>query len=392
MLRNILFLLLKPGRRLEPSRRGINFCSLILLETAIILIVSSLASAFQDPASSSASNVTAAPPAASKSATKPPAKPASTITRRVQVVNVPVTVLNKRGFPVINLTENDFQIFENGKRQKITYFRQEPLPPLRIGLLLDTSNSMRPEMQFEKDAASDFVYRTLEQGGNNNRIFLMTFDSQVSLVQDFTSDPDPLQEKIRKLKAGGGKAVYDAIYDACKNKMLKAGAPEDTRRVLILISDGVDVQSVHTMAEAISMAHRAETVIYAIQDAAYGFYNPGDKYLSDLADDTGGTAFFPLRKGVGTDMLTGYLSHGNIGDTSQNKGMGADTGIYSAQKLIDLADSLDSLGRELDDQYSIGYTPTDTKMDGTYRAIKVVALRKGVTVKAKAGYFALAQP
>jgi Ca-activated chloride channel family protein len=366
--------------------------SLTILKAAIVLVFSFSLCGFQDP-KSPPTVAAAAPPAGSTSTLKPAAGAGNTITRRVQVVNVPVTVLDKRGYPVIDLSEKDFEVYENGKRQAITYFRREPLPPLRIGLVLDTSNSMRPQMPFEKDAASDFVYRMLEQRGSQNQIFLMTFDSQASVVQNFTSDPDILQDKIRGLKAGGGKSIYDAIYNACKNKMLASGDPEGTRRILVLISDGIDVQSKHTMEEAISMAHRAETTIYAIQNAAYGFSNVGDKYLARLAEETGGTAFFPLREGVGTDMLTGYLAHGNIGDTSQNKGLGADTGIFSAQKLIHLADALDSLGRELDDQYSIGYTPTDSNLDGTYRAIRVrvVTLRKGVTVRAKAGYFALAQ-
>jgi len=394
MAREIMFL--KSSGKFGKSRDGKTTHSLIILEAAIILTFSSLLWGFQDPKNSNTPQplaTAAVQPATSNSTAKPVSATANTITRRVQVVNVPVTVLDKRGYPVIDLSEKDFEVYENGKRQTITYFRREPLPPLRIGLVLDTSNSMRPQMPFEKDAASDFVYRMLEQRGSKNKIFLMTFDSQASLVQDFTSDPDLLQDKIRSLKAGGGKAIYDAIYNACKSKMLSAGPPEDTRRILILVSDGVDVQSQHTMEEAISMSHRAETVIYAIQNAAYGFTNAGDKYLARLTEETGGTAFYPLREGVGTDMLTGYLAHGNIGDTSQNKGLGADTGIFSAQKLIHLADALDSLGRELDDQYSIGYTPADPKLDGTYRAIRVrvTGLKKGATVRAKAGYFALAQ-
>ena len=383
--------------KLIQSPGGISSVALIILQTALIFAFSSVVLwAFQDPKDSSHPLPTAAataPLATSSSTAKPVVSGTANITRRVQVVNVPVTVLDKRGYPVIDLNEKDFEVYENGKRQAITYFRREPLPPLRIGLVLDTSNSMRPQMPFEKDAASDFVYRMLEQRGSQNKIFLMTFDSQASLVQDFTSDPDVLQDKIRGLKAGGGKAIYDAIYNACRSKMLGAGPPEGTRRTLILISDGIDVESKHTMEEAISMAHQAETSIYAIQNAAYGFTNAGDKYLARMTEETGGTAFYPLREGVGTDMLTGYLAHGNIGDTSQNKGLGADTGIFSAQKLIHLADALDSLGRELDDQYSIGYTPTDANLDGTYRAIqvRVTTLRKGVTVRAKAGYFALAQ-
>lgn len=306
----------------------------------------------------------------------------------VEVVNVPVTVLDKRGMPVLNLAKNDFKVFEDGKRQSIRYFSSEMMPPLRIGLLVDTSNSARFELKFEKDAASSFAYTMLRGLNSRNQIFLETFDASSSIVQDFTNNPDDINEKLRKLKAGGGKAVYDAIYEACKHEIMKAGPREQTRRVLILISDGVDVQSEHSLQEAISMAHRAETAIYTIGNTQHGFANPGAKYLKQVADDTGGAAFFPERKSPGTDYLTGYLSHGQFDSLEQNKGLGAETGIYTAQKMIALADSLESIRRELTNQYLIGYTPTDSTLDGTYRKIRVVAERKGVIVRYKPGYFA----
>ena len=323
-----------------------------------------------------------------------PSQPASTdqsIRVRVQVVSVPVSVLDKRGLPVIDLDQGDFRVYEDGKLQTIRYFIREPLPPLRIGLVLDTSNSARPQLPFEKDAASEFVFNMLQVRASKNLVFLQTFDATSSVVQDFTDDPEALNEKIRKLKAGGGKALYDAIYDACKEKMLNSGPPEQFRRVLVVISDGIDVQSHHTFAEAISMARRAETVIYLISNPRYGFTNPGDKVLEELAHLTGGAAFFPLREAVGADLETGYLSHGQIGDTSQNKGLGAETGKFSAEKLVHLANALESIGRELNDQYSLGYTPIHDAMDGTYRAIKVEVARKGVQVRAKTGYFATAE-
>lgn len=310
---------------------------------------------------------------------------------RVEVVNVPVSVLGKRGLPVIDLKQEDFRVYEDGKLQAISYFSREPLPPLRIGLVLDTSNSARPQLSFEKEAASEFVFNMLQVRASKNLIFLQTFDATSSMVQDFTDDPEALNEKIRGLKAGGGKALYDAIYFACKEKMLRSGLPEETRRVLVIVSDGVDVQSQHSLDEAISMAHRAETSIYLIANAAYGFSNPGDKILRAVAEQSGGAAFFPLQRAAGGDLATGYLSHGQIGDTSQNKGLGAETGIYSAERLMHLADSLEAIGRELNDQYTIGYKPANNSLDGTYRTIHVVALRKGVQVRSKPGYFALAE-
>ena len=310
---------------------------------------------------------------------------------RVEVVNVPVTVLNKRGMRVIDLTKDDFQVFEDGVAQNIRYFNRETQQPMRIGLILDTSNSSRRQLPFEKDAASEFAYTMLRTGSSKNQIFLQTFDATSSINQDFTSDADLLNAKIEELKSGGGKALYDAIYFACREKMLKAGQPEETRRVLVIISDGLDVQSQHSLDEAMSMARKAETMIYTIGNAAYGYSNPGDKLLEQIARDTGGASFFPLRFAPGTDLGTGYLSHGQIGETSQNKGLGAETGAFSAERLVRLADSLDAISHELSEQYEIGYTPARSALDGTYRSIKVVASRHGLTLRWKPGYFAASE-
>ncbi len=313
------------------------------------------------------------------------------IRKLVEVVNVPVSVLTRQGQPVIDLAKTDFQVFENGQLQTIKYFYRGTRPPLRVGLVLDTSNSARMQISFEKDAATEFIFNMLQGTDSKNQVFLQTFDSTSSIVQDFTNDPQALNEKVRGLKAGGGKALYDAIFFACQEKMLKLGQPENMRRVLVVVSDGLDFHSEHTLDEAVSMARRAETVIYTIGNAAYGYDNPGDKVMSRLSEETGGAAYFPLEVSPGADLGTGYLSHGQIGDTSQNKGLGASTGIYSAQRLIHLADSLEAISNELIEQYSLGYTPTNPSMDGTYRNIRVVAMRKNVQVRAKPGYFAMSE-
>ena len=306
----------------------------------------------------------------------------------VQLVNVPVTVLDKRGMPVIDLTQKDFRVYENGVLQPINYFRQQPAPPLRIGLIVDTSNSARPLLAYEKDAATEFVYQMLQGRNTKNEVFLETFDSESSILHDFSSDPDELNEKIRDLKAGGGKALYDAIYTACRTKLLNTGDPESTRRVVVVMSDGLDVQSTHTFDEVISMAHRAETVVYTILNSPYGFTSDSNKILRRLAEQTGGAYLFPQRDPVGADLGSGYLAHGQIGCTSQNEGLDAKTGIYTAERLAHLSDSVETIGRELNDQYFIGYKPTNPALDGTYRAIKVVALRREVRVRFKPGYFA----
>jgi Ca-activated chloride channel family protein len=360
------------------------------LLTAFLVAPATFTGATQDAAAPQAEPKSSTPAPA---ATAPANEPTETteqkpIRVRVNEVNVPVTVLSKRGIPVIDLEQKEFRIFENGVGQKIKYFYRGERPPLRIGLVMDTSNSARPQLKFEQESAGEFVFNILQGRSNRNKIFLQTFDSSSSIVQDYTSDPDLLNEKIRKLKAGGGKALYDAIYSACKDKMLTLGPRAETRRVLVVISDGLDAQSEHTLDEAISMARRAETAIYAIGNVAWGYHNPGDKVLEDLAEQTGGEPFFPREETPGTDLQAGYLSHGQIGDTSQNKGLDAGTGTYSAQRLEAIADSLDAIQRQLNNQYNIGYTPTDSKMDGTYRTIKVECLRKGVEIRFKPGYFA----
>ena len=139
------------------------------------------------------------------------------------------------------------------------------------------------------------------------------------------------------------------------------------------------------------MSRMSETMVYTVGTAAYGFSNPGDKLLADISSSTGGYPSFPLSDTPGTDLETGYLSHGQIGETSQNKGLGAETGKFSAERLIHLADALQAIGRDLDEQYTLGYKPVRDNLDGTYRNIKVVLARRGVTLRWKPGYFATAE-
>lgn len=385
---------LAPGAAKQIRTLGRTLALAALLAGALFW---NFAPAAQQPDQKPAAPAQASAPAPTSGQTpaqpdgNPPPPSNNNIKVRVNVVNVPVSVIGKNGVPVIDMTKDEFQVFEDGRQQPIKYFFYGSRPPLRIGLILDTSNSARRHLQFEKDAAQEFVFQMLQGRSSKNQIFLQTFDATSSILQDFTNDPEALNEKIMDMKAGGGKALYDAIYTACKEKMLNLGPPSESRRVLVVVSNGLDAQSQHTLEEALSMAHKAETVVYTLDNTGFGYDNPGDVILKEMADATGGAALFPRENGPGTDLETGYLSHGQIGETSQNKGLGASTGIYTAERLEKLADSLEAIGRELAEQYNIGYTPINDKMDGTYRSIRVIALRKGVEVRAKAGYFAIEQ-
>jgi VWFA-related protein len=389
MVRRILITTVKAGRSLNSLRWRATTLAAVLLG---LLLMAGRGAFSQNTAPTIPPPVPtgAAVPGGPQEAAPQEVPPKISV--RVEIVDVPTTVLDKLGRPVLNLKREDFRVLEDNIPQTIKYFSREMRQPLRIGLILDTSNSARPALQFEKDAASEFVFNMLRGRSSKNQIFLQTFDATSSIIQDFTNDPEQLNERIRLLKAGGGKALYDAIYFACREKMLTEPRTIGARRVLVIISDGRDVQSEHTLEEAISMARRAETVIYTLDITAYGFHNPANAVLDEIAAGTGGAALYPLGETPGTDLATGALSQGQIGDTSQNKGLGASTGIYSATRLVQMAESLDAIGRELNEQYSIQYTPLNNKADGTYRAIRVEVKRKGYTVRAKAGYFAPTEP
>lgn len=272
------------------------------------------------------------------------------ITRRVYLKNVLFTVTNKKRQLVTGLTKKDFEVFEDGHPQTITFFTRETDLPLRIGVLIDTSNSIRGRLSFEKQSAIDFLDAALRPG--TDQAFVVGFDVEPELLQDYTDDVSKLSDAIRELRAGGGTGLFDAIYYACKQKMIYVPEPKPyLRRVLVVVSDGRDNESQHSLGEAISMAQRAEAIIYCISTNRTGIPTRGDKVLKTLAAETGGRAFFPFQ-------------------------------------ASDLAASFTAIAKELRSQYSLGYTPTDTAHDGTFRRIRIKPLVKGLRVRAPAGYFA----
>jgi len=279
--------------------------------------------------------------------------PVTTIHVPVNLVNVLFTVRDKKDRMVLDLTKGDFRLFEDNKPQAITNFSRETDLPLRIGILVDTSNSIRERLHFEQEAAIDFLSETLRPG--KDLAFAVAFDVEPQLLQDYTDDADKLATAIRGLQAGGGTGLYDAIYFACKEKMLFFPPPEPyLRRVMIVISDGLDNQSQHTREEALSMAERAEVVIYTISTNRSGLSTRGDKVLRRFAEETGGQAFFPF-------------------------------------EARDLAANFQEISRQLRSQYSLAYVSSNRSHDGTFRAITLQTVAKGLKVQAKDGYFAPSQ-
>src|SRR5271169_1285715 len=250
-------------------------------------------------------------PSPAPAAPPPPQSPVpnsgQSLTISVNLVDVLFTVLNRRNKLVPELDKPDFQVFDDNIRQEIRFFSKQTDLPLRIGMLLDTSNSIRDRLRFEQDASVNFLFSVLRH--NKDEAFVMTFDDEPQVLQRFTGDTGLLRDQIVKTKAGGGTAIYDAIYTACFNELSHpprppGDQPDVVRRVMILISDGDDNLSTHTRSEAIEMAQITDVVIYTIstntewvsmsqkdQNTGSGLkyhLTDGDKILQTLADETGG--------------------------------------------------------------------------------------------------------
>jgi Ca-activated chloride channel family protein len=272
---------------------------------------------------------------------------------RVDLVNVLFTATDKKNRLVLDLTKDDLRVFEDQKPQNVRFFSRESDLPLRIGILIDTSNSIRERLRFEQEAAIDFLNATVRPG--KDQAYVVAFDVEPQLFQDYTDDMEKLSKAIHELRAGGGTGLYDAIYFAAKEKMLFFPPPEPyLRRVMIIVSDGLDNQSEHTREEALAMAQRGEVTIFAISTNRTGLSRRGDKVLKYLAEETGGRAFFPFSAG-------------------------------------DLAGDFREISRELRSQYSLAYVSTNNAHDGTFRNITIQSKEKGVRVRAKSGYFAPSQ-
>jgi Ca-activated chloride channel family protein len=277
-----------------------------------------------------------------------------TVRVRADEVNVVFTVVDKDGRFVRDLKQDQFKILDNRlPPQKILDFRAQTDLPLYVGLLIDASNSIRDRFQFEKDAASEFLFDVIRP--KSDAAFVLAFDETWDLTQDFTGDLDKLRKGVESIKAGGGTALWDAVYYSCREKLMKEPARNAVRRAIILVSDGDDNQSRVYRQEAIDMAQLAGVIIYTISTSLVDIHTKGDDNLRMLAEATGGRAFFPV-------------------------------------KLDDVSSAFRDIQEELRSQYSISYRPDSFVANGQFRPIQIMADNKKLKVRAKKGYFVPRQP
>jgi Ca-activated chloride channel homolog len=273
-----------------------------------------------------------------------------TLHARVNEVNVLFIATDKHGKFVRDLNQSDFNILDDHKPpQAILNFHRETDLPLHVGLLIDISGSVNSRFEFEQTAATSFLQHTLRAGFD--QAFLVGFNGRSQLAQDYTDNATLLAASVHKLHDGGGTALYDAVYKACKDKFLKDRSDRPLRKAIVIVSDGEDNQSEITKAQAIEMAQRSEVIIYAISTDDSGLVMRGDKVLEQLAEATGGRAFFPF-------------------------------------KMKDITHSFAAIEDELRSQYVVSYKPADFDADGRYRSIEISTLKKDLQVRARKGYFA----
>ena len=268
----------------------------------------------------------------------------------VNRVGLLFTVVDKKGRFVTNLDKQDFDIVENKRPQNILEFTAETNLPLRLAILVDTSNSIRDRFRFQQDAAVEFLKSAVRP--RQDKAIIVSFDSSTQLATDLTDDIVKLEKGVRDLRVGGGTALYDAIFFACRDKLILDQPRNKFRRAIVIISDGDDNYSRYTREQALEMAQKADVVIYTISTNRTKIETDGDKLLKYLAKETGGLPFFPFQ-------------------------------------VSDLEQSFTNIANELRAQYSVLYSPDPFRRDGLFHPVEVkVRTRKDVVVRARRGYYA----
>jgi len=272
-----------------------------------------------------------------------------TIRSEVTRVNMLFTVTDKKGRFVTDLTRDDFTVAENKKPQPILEFTAESDLPLRLAILVDTSGSITDRFKFQQEAANNFIHNVMRP---QDKAIIVAFDSSAELVADLTSDIGTLENAVHNLRAGGGTALYDAIYFACKERLIKDQPMYKYRRAMVVLSDGQDNASQHSREQALEMAQRADTVIYTISTNITHIETDGDKVMRYFAEETGGNAYFPF-------------------------------------EAKDLNQSFENISNELRHQYNLFYRPEPLNNDGQYHHVLIkVKNRHDLVVRARKGYYA----
>jgi VWFA-related protein len=265
-------------------------------------------------------------------------------------VNLLFTVSDKKGRFVTDLSQNDFEVVEKKRLQNILEFTSESDLPLRLAILIDTSNSIRDRFKFQQEAAVEFMNSVVRP--DIDKAIVVSFDSGFNIAADLTGDLEQLTGAVRELRPGGGTALYDAIFHSCKDKLMVDQPRHKFRRAIVILSDGEDNQSQASRDQALEMAHRADAVIYSISTNISRVQTDGDKVLRYLAEETGGLVFFPF-------------------------------------KVEDLSQSFENIANELRHQYNILYRPEPLAADGRYHEVAIkVKNQKNLVVRARKGYYA----
>jgi VWFA-related protein len=272
-----------------------------------------------------------------------------TLRKAVSEVHLVFTVTDKHGHYMKDLKDKDFKILDDHKPpEAILSFDSETDLPLQVGLLIDTSQSVRERFKFEQEAAIEFLHQTLRQ--KHDEAFVMGFDLSPRVTQDFTDDIEKLSAGIRTLRPGSLTAMYDAVYYACREKLIKQPQGGPVRRIIVLLTDGNDNSSSRTRGNAIEIAEQSEVSVYTISTSMSHSGGRGQRNLESIAETTGGRSYVPVQL----------------------------TGVSNAFAAIQ---------QELRSQYAVSYKPAAFKLDGHYRIIEIQALnQKGLRIRSRRGY------
>ena len=307
----------------------------------------------------------------------------------VNVVNISVTVTDQTGRFIVDLNQNDFKIYEDGKPVQIRYFtrstEEDKKPPIRVGFLIDLSNTARLYYKTYRDSIGDLAYLMVPEGSDNEG-FLLGYHTEVDTLVDYTRDAYEIASRMEKLKHGGGSSLLGAVYQACNEKLLSSpykGADEP-RKIIVIVGDGHDNASKISLDQAVQVCQQQQVTIYAVSTQAWGFQEKEERTLHALADETGGLVVQPMQK-VHKD-INGYLSKPQDAGNYQYE---VGTGLYARAQLEALYRGILDVAGQVKSQYIIGYSPSRPFTDSTYRKIEIkVDLGEApVKVHARTGYY-----